>query len=147
MASLGKSDPCRNIPRICQWKLGGERSEANGKAGLTQEGPRRNDNLPTSVVAMDKNVPKLAETIKNFTNPYTSTTDLYNTVTKVVVPENIKSNLGQQSKIGRVIFSFFEDERIKSGKQNLWAPMKRRKLLTWKSSGEVCYQHFYFMYR
>ena len=31
----------------------------------------------------------------------------------------------------------FVKERVQSGKVNLWSPMKKRKLLTWKTSAKV----------
>lgn len=51
--------------------------------------------------------------------------------------EKTKKDLVQQSKIGQKLFSSFVDERVKSGKINLWAAMKKRKLQTWKSNGKV----------
>ena len=50
--------------------------------------------------------------------------------------EKIKNDLCQQSQTGRRLFQTFVDERIKSGKLNLWSTMKKRKLQTWKSSGK-----------
>ena len=42
-----------------------------------------------------------------------------------------------RSEIGRRLFDCFVKERVQSGKVNLWSPMKRRKLLTWKTSAKV----------
>ena len=91
--------------------------EAKGMACLSQDSPRRHHNLSTAVLAQEeKNVLKLAETIKSFTNPFTaaddstSTTDLYNIVTKVVMSDNTKNDLCNQSKIGREMFTTFVEE-------------------------------------
>lgn len=126
--------------------------EAKGMAGLSQDNPRRHHSLSTAVLAQEeKNVMKLAENIKSFTNPFeapdysTSNTDLYNVVTKVVMPDNIKNDLCHQSKIGREMFTSFVEERIKTGKKNLWATMKKRKLLTWKSNSKVRYHYCNFV--
>ena len=35
------------------------------------------------------------------------------------------------------LFSSFVEDKVKSGKINLWAVMKKRKLQTWKSNGKV----------
>ena len=42
-----------------------------------------------------------------------------------------------RSEIGRRLFDCFVNERFQSGKVNLWSPMKKRKLLTWKTSAKV----------
>ena len=63
--------------------------------------------------------------------------DLFNLVTKVVMPETVKKDLCEQSEIGRSLFNCFVKERVQSGEVNLWSPMKKRKLLTWKTSAKV----------
>ncbi|CAH3142523.1 unnamed protein product, partial [Porites lobata] len=64
-------------------------------------------------------------------------TDLYNLVTKVVMNEKTKKDLVNQSEEGRKLCSAFVQDRIKTGKINLWAPVKKRNLLTWKTSAKV----------
>ena len=39
--------------------------------------------------------------------------------------------------IGQTLYTTFFKERIQSGKTNLWPPMKKRKLLTWKSDAKM----------
>ena len=58
-------------------------------------------------------------------------------VTKVVMAEKIKGDLCNQSEMGRNLLETFVLERIKSGKVNFWSPMKKRKLLPWKTNAKV----------
>ena len=48
-----------------------------------------------------------------------------------------KKDLVNQSEEGRKIFRAFVQDRIKTGKINLWAPVKKRDLLTWKTIAKV----------
>ena len=119
-------------------------SEAISMAGVSLHTPEQHHNLSASIVAReDKGVQQLIAAIKSFTNPFSvskdsaSNIDLYNLVTKVVMSEEIKNDLRQQSEIGRKLFNTFVDERLKTGKVNLWSTMKKRKLKTWKSSCKV----------
>ena len=60
-----------------------------------------------------------------------------NLITKLVVHENVKQDLCKQSTIGQTLFTNFVNDRIKQGKVSIWIPMKKRKLLTWKTTGKV----------
>ena len=51
--------------------------------------------------------------------------------------EKTKKDLVNQSEEGRKLFSAFVQDRIKTGKINLWAPVMKRNLLTWKTSAKV----------
>ncbi|PFX11169.1 hypothetical protein AWC38_SpisGene25289, partial [Stylophora pistillata] len=51
--------------------------------------------------------------------------------------EKTKKDLVNKSEEGRKLFSSFVQERIKTGKINLWAPVRKRNLLTWKTSAKV----------
>lgn len=51
--------------------------------------------------------------------------------------EKTKKDLVNQSEEGRKLFSAFVQDRIKTGKINLWALVKKRNLLTWKTSAKV----------
>ena len=96
-------------------------------------------NLTTAVLAHEeKGVAQLTATTERFMNPSSDThTDLFNLVNKAVMPETVSKDLGKQSEIGRRLFDCFLKERVHSGKVNLWSPMKRRKLLTWKTRSKV----------
>ena len=72
--------------------------------------------------------------INRFTNPFSEESeDLFNHVTKVVMPEKVKEDLCQQSVIrnSRMLCRFVEN---RSNKCNIWSLMKKRKLNTWKST-------------
>ena len=108
-------------------------------AGVSSKTQGHHHNLTTAVLAHEeKDVAQLTATIERFTNPFSDThTDLFNFVTKVVMPETVKEDLCEQSEIGRRLFDCFVKERVQSGKVNLWSPMKKGKLLTWKTSAKV----------
>ena len=53
------------------------------------------------------------------------------------MPEEVKRDMCQQSAIGKELFGNFVKERIQSSKNSIWSPMKKRKLLTWKSTGKI----------
>ena len=96
-------------------------------------------NLSTAVLAhKEKDVAQLTATIERFMNPFSDAhTDLFNLVNKAVMPETVKKDLGKQSEIGQRLFDCFLKERVQSGKVNLWSPMKKRKLLTSKTTAKA----------
>lgn len=51
--------------------------------------------------------------------------------------EKRKKDLVNESEKGRKLFSALVQDRIKTGKINLWAPVKKHNLLTWKTSAKV----------
>ena len=51
------------------------------------------------------------------------------------MPETAKDDFYEQSEIGRSLFDSFVKERVRE--VNLWSPMKKRKLLTWKTCVKV----------
>ena len=98
--------------------------------------------LAAGVLACEeKGVKLLTATIKSFTNPFsdadTTNTNLFNLETKVVMPERLKKDLCEQCKMGSQLLDSLVKERIQSGKENLWLPMKKWKLLTWKNSSKI----------
>ena len=83
----------------------------------------------------EKNISKLTTTIASFTNPFTQSEDcLFNLVSKVVTPEEIKLDLCAQRTEGAKLFRTFVTKRIQEGRENLWSPMKKRELQTWKKA-------------
>ena len=78
-----------------------------------------------------------SNTIRTFTNPFSQDgADFFNLATKVVLPEEVKDDLCNQSAIGLKLCTVFIKERIQTGKENLWSPMKKQKLLTRKATGK-----------
>ena len=90
---------------------------------------------PAAELRETKQVISLCHTIKNFSNPFVGeSTLLYNLATKAIMPDKVKNYLCGQSDIGTRLFEDFVNERIKLNKINMWAPMKKRSLQTWKSA-------------
>jgi len=113
--------------------------QAKEMAGLSSKTQDRHHKLAPSVSQReDKSIDQVLTILQSFTDPFKDEGDeLFNLVTKVVMSEKVKNDLCQQSDIGRVLFETFVKDRIQSKKVNLWSPMKKRKLLTWKDSGKV----------
>ena len=53
-----------------------------------------------------------------------------------MMPEEIKLDLCAQRSVGDKLFRTFVTKRIQEGRGNLWSPMKKRKLQTWKKATE-----------
>ena len=113
-------------------------NQAKDMAGVTHGIRGKHHNLTAAVVSQEeKNIIKLSNTIRGFTNPFSQDgADLFNQVTKVVQPEEVKDDLCNQSDIGLKLFTAFVKDRIQTGKENIWSPMKKQKLLTWKTTGK-----------
>jgi len=113
--------------------------QAKQMTGTSSKTQTHHHNLSTAVrLRQEKNIDRLVNGILRFTNPFTEeSADLYNLVTKVVTPENVKKDLSEQSTIGKELFNNFVKERIQSAEHSIWSPMKKRKLLTWKSTGKT----------
>ena len=113
-------------------------------AGLTTDSKAHHHDFSPSITTNEnKAIRQLRQTIKSYTGPLSlgdnagSNTDLYNLVTKKAVCKKTKKDLVQQGEIGQKLFSSFVVDRVKSGKVNLWAVMKKCKLQTWKSNKKV----------
>ncbi|KXJ12360.1 hypothetical protein AC249_AIPGENE6741 [Exaiptasia diaphana] len=113
-------------------------SEAQELAGVKSEKPEQHHTMTAAYVSREeKNVAALTETLKSFTNPFDEESeDLFNIVTKAVVPEKTKDDLCNQSKIGAKLFEDFVRDRVNSGELGVWSPMKKRKLRTWRTVGK-----------
>ena len=113
--------------------------QAKQMAGTSTTTPTHHHSMSNAArLRQDKNVEQLIITLRSFTNPFLEdSSDLYNLVTKVVLPDKVKNDLCQQSSIGRKLLGDFVKERIQSCKFSIWSTMKKRKLLTWKSTGKT----------
>lgn len=111
-------------------------SEAQHMAGCVSSARKEHHALSATVLQNHENsVLKLTATMKSFTNPFSvEGDDLFNLVTKSVMPENVKQDVCNQGEIGQEMFDAFVAQRIKSSSVNLWAPMKKRKLATWTTT-------------
>ena len=75
-------------------------------------------------------------TIQGFRNPFTENAkDLCNIVTKAVMPD-VRKDVVSEPEIGNYLTETFIAERLTFGKVNLWSPVKKRQLETWRSDGK-----------
>ena len=76
--------------------------QAKEIAGVSIKRQDQHHNLSLAVLSREEdNVSKLTATIASYTNPFTQPEDsLFNVVTKVVMPEEVKSDLCAQSTEG-----------------------------------------------
>ena len=105
--------------------------QAKSMAGVSFSGETSHHHaLTTAVFSLEeKSVEKLLTTMESFTNPFDQESDtLFNLVTKVVMPENVKKDLCEQSIIGERLFQRFVEERIKEQSQPL-GPHEEAKAL------------------
>ena len=101
--------------------------QAKDMAGVTVKVQDHHCNHNTKVLnCEEKSILKLKPTISNCTNPFTQNgNELFNVVTKVVVPDDVEHNLCTESSKGSKLFKTFITERIEKGSTNLWAKMKK----------------------
>ena len=113
--------------------------EAKLMAGTSSKTQTSHHNLTTVVrLREERNVQQLTASIQRFTNPFTvEGPDLFNLVTKVRMPEKVKKDLCDQSVIGNKLFGTFVKERIQTAEKSIWDVVKKRKLLTWKTTGKT----------
>ena len=102
--------------------------------GISTKTQEYHHHLTTAELSREeKFVSKLTATIASYTNRFTQQGEnLFNFVTKVVMPEEVKSDLCAQTVEVAKLLNTFVAERIQKGDKNLWPKMKKRKLLTWK---------------
>ena len=82
--------------------------------------------LSAALTRQVKNIQAPTATIEKFTNPFKEESqELFNLVTKAVMPEKIKSDICNESNIKKQLLEEFVNNRIKSSVTNLWAPMKK----------------------
>ena len=106
--------------------------EEKSMAGVSRKVQDKSHNL-TAAVTSRCHQPSQATPIDPFTQ---SSDELFNLITKVVVPDNVKLDLYTQRTEGDEILSTFIAEHIQRGAVSLWAQIKKGKLLTWKSTGK-----------
>ena len=112
--------------------------QAKEIAGVSIKIQDQHHNLSLAVLSREEdNVSKLTATIASYTNPFTQPEDsLFNLVTKVVMPEEVKQDLCAHGTEVAKLLTAFVTERIQKGNENLWSPMKKRSLRTWKSTSK-----------
>lgn len=85
-------------------------------AGISTDSKKIHHDLsPAAMKQEEKDVKTLTDTIRNFSNPFSNgATDLFNIVTKVVMPDAIKNDMLQQEEIGKKLLKTFVEERIQT---------------------------------
>ena len=113
--------------------------QAKLMAGTSSKTQTSHHNLTTAVrLHEERNVQQLTASIQRFTNPFTvEGPELFNLVTKVRMPKKVKKDLCDQGVIGNKPFGTFVKERIQTAEKSIWDVVKKRKLLTWKTTGKT----------
>ena len=95
--------------------------KANDMAGVSTKLQNQHHNLRAAVLSREeKNISKLTTTIASFTSPFTQSEDcLFNLVSKVVMPEEIKLDLCAQRTEGDKLFRTSVTKRIQEGRETL----------------------------
>ena len=84
-------------------------------SGMSTKAQEYHHNLTTVLSREEKCVSKLTATIASYTNPFTQQgQDLFNLITIVVMPEELKRDLCAQSAEGAKLLNTFVAERIQS---------------------------------
>ena len=101
--------------------------QAKQMAGSSSTTPKHHHTLANAVrLLQEKNIEQLKITIRGFTNPFLKeSSDIFNLVTKVVMPKEVKRDMCQQSAIGKELYAKFVKERIQSCKYSIWSPLKK----------------------
>lgn len=110
--------------------------QARQMAGASSKTPVRHHDITNAVKTREaKSIQQLSSSIQSFVNPFTEEgLDLYNLVTKVRMTKEVQKDICEQSSIGNELFDNFLKERIQTTTKSIWAPLKKRKLLTWKTT-------------
>ena len=109
--------------------------QAKAMAGTSSKKGKHHDAITSVRTRQEKNIGQLVDCINRFTNPFSQESeDLFNLLTKVVMPEKVKKDLCQQFVIENRMLCRFVEDRIKSNKCSIWSVMKKRKLNIWKST-------------
>ena len=105
--------------------------QAKQVAGSSSRTPKHHHTLTTAVrLLQERHIEQLTITIRCFANLFLEEhSDLFNLVTKVVMPKEVKRDICQQSVIGKLLYGNFAKERIQSREYSIWSLIKKCKLL------------------
>ena len=103
-------------------------TEAQQMVGISSNARTHHYSLSSSITRRQENsIEKLTATVRSFTNPFSKEGDnLFNLVTKVVMPQDVTTDLCSQSEIGYKLFEDFLKERNQNKNINIWSPMKKK---------------------
>ena len=96
--------------------------EAQEMAGVDTPAQTHHHALSAALMTRQvKNIKALTATIQRFTNPFEEQRqELFNLVTKAVMPEKVKSDLCNESNIGEQLLEEFVNSRIKYYHTGKW---------------------------
>ena len=80
-------------------------------------------------------VKKLLDVLRSFDTNFRESDGVTNVVSKAVHPKNACIEILNRNKIGNDLYNNFTDKRIK-GSVSIWAPITKRKLLTFEQEGK-----------
>jgi len=82
-----------------------------------------------------ENIAQLKSVLQSAINPMKHKgEDLTHTITKVVMPAEVQTDVCNQDDIGQQKYIKFVEKRINTNEVSIWARMKKVKLKTWKSA-------------
>ena len=97
-------------------------------------GHQHHESSPRFARNQDTQVMKLREEIAKHMNPLSTDSDnLVTIVTQSVLPQKVTQDMVNAEQIGLSKHVSFEETRITSNAENIWAPMKKTNLNVWKS--------------
>ena len=110
--------------------------EASRLAGVSSPlQVHHHDLSPAVLERQERNIQTLRETISSCQNPFLyDGQDLFNIVTKTVMPDEVLHDIINCDKLGLERYSEFVRERIVTSEVSIWSPMQKLKLKTWKST-------------
>ena len=116
-------------------RLGNEAEHLVGK--VSQRSVSHHDLSDAKLKRYEENVGKLREVLK-VNDPFIIEDDeLINIVTHAIMPEVVKQAVIQRDSVGEEMFEKFVQERLVNLELNVWSPMKKANLKTWKTARMV----------
>ena len=116
-------------------RLGNEAEHLVGK--VSQRSVSHHDLSDAKLKRYEENVGKLREVLK-VNDPFIIEDDeLINIVTRAIMPEVVKQAVIQRDSVGEEMFEKFVQERLVNLELNVWSPMKKANLKTWKTARMV----------
>ena len=110
-------------------------NEAEAMAGNTKQRSTHHHDLSTaSLERYEQNVKKLKDVMK-MNDPFLIPEDeLVNIITRASMPDQVMIAMRQHESIRQELFATFVQERLVDRVVNIWSPMTKVKLQTWKTA-------------
>lgn len=112
--------------------------EIRNLAGVETAARKHHHDLsPTVVEREEANVSKLKNIIKSGTSPFVYEGDELELSVMAVMPDDVKNDLCNQTSIGQKHYEQFVQDRIVTGSVNIWSPLKKVNLKSWKVASKA----------